>query len=509
MKTATALNLRPYQQRTAEHVRSLSRGSRACIQSPTGSGKSIIMADLLKDPMPQIVLTHRRVLLDQLANHLTNFGIDFGFRAADKPLKASAPIQLAMLQTEYSKAHKGKKWQMCPAERVHVDEVHAQKANTAQVVIQNYVDKGATLVGWTATPSEVHTVCDSIHVACTVQDLIDTDYLVPPLVFTPDGPDTRRLENVKRQLNGEFSQTELAKVWKPRVVLARVLEYYRRLTDGHAAVLFAQGVPEALFFAEEFSRVGVPSAMIAGDRIWVDGSEYDSSTELRDEIFERLEEGDLKLLTNRFVLREGWDCPTVRHVILATAFGSRAAFIQACGRGLRPFAGKEHCVFQDHGGNFWRHPQLNEDIPWILGDTERIAAMVRQEEARNGEIPDPIVCPNCAFMRVSGKQCPNCGHMHHSRSRPVMQIDGSLHMMTGPLYRPRRIRPAPGDDKMWAQAYWAAKKNRPSRTFAQIYAWIAYNNNWRWLSRDLPLMPTTERGWFIPVGEVPTKELRR
>ena len=47
------------------------------------------------------------------------------------------------------------------------------------------------------------------------------------------------------------------------------------------------------------------------------------------------ERGDLSVIVNKRLLATGYDCPTVRHVILATRIGSAILFEQIVGRATR------------------------------------------------------------------------------------------------------------------------------------------------------------------------------
>jgi hypothetical protein len=107
---------------------------------------------------------------------------------------------------------------------------------------------------------------------------------------------------------------------------------------------------------------------------------------------------------------------------------------------------------------------------------------------------------NCIF--VTG----NCGFRYDKHSHYVIQANGTLRFITGKLYKPRKVTRRDGDDKRWERAFWGARKNG-SRTFEQIYAWFAHQNNWRWLPRDLPLMPKHDYQWYLPCRDVPIKDL--
>jgi superfamily II DNA or RNA helicase len=521
------LTLRPYQTRTVEHVRDRERAGRCriCIQGPTGSGKSVKLAALLLDDTPQYVLTHRKFLLDQLAGVLTRFGVKFGYRASGYAENKSAGIQLGMIQSEWGRSFKGcktREWLLPAAARVHLDEIHANTGRVAQRMLQTFYDRGASIIGYTASPIDIAHLVDELHVTATVPELIGDGYLVPPVIYTPDGPSAEKFEMLTPQSNGEYSAKEIEKVWQPKLVLGRVIENYFRLNPlRKPAMLFAPGVPHSLWFAQQLTASGIPSAHIDGKQIWSpvqlvtpkgqeipgDNGFYDSTQVARDALFFLSRVGEIRVLCNRYLLREGLDAPWIEHVILATLFGSRASFVQACGRGLRPCheTGKTRCVFQDHGANFWRFPALDSDEPWEMGKPHRVLNKEYEERRRAGndmKAPEPIVCSQCQCLRMSGPICPECKFRHVTYARRVVEIDGKLGLSVGPMYAKRPDKKPLTDEAMWKRHFWGARLHS-NRTFNHVHAWVRKQTNRNDFPRNLPLMPRSEQDWSKPVASVP------
>jgi len=252
---------------------------------------------------------------------------------------------------------------------------------------------------------------------------------------------------------------------------------------------------------------GVPTAHIDGDDIWVDGKFYKSDSVKRAEVFERVESGNLRGMSNRFVLREGVDLPCVGHAILTAPVGSRTSLVQMCGRVLRPFENREYAIIQDHAGATIPHPALDTDEPWDWQTDPGLLAKVRVSNLRNDTIPEPIICPKCMGQRYVGDTCPYCGFRYPKRARYVYQTDGTLRLLEGKTFQAFRVTHRPDDAAVWERLYFGAKKHKPSRTPEQIRAYFAYQNNWRWLPRNVPLMPKSEHAWFLPVGQTPMNEL--
>jgi len=210
---------------------------------------------------------------------------------------------------------------------------------------------------------------------------------------------------------------------------------------------------------------------------------------------------------NRFVLREGIDWPHIHHGIFATIFGSLTSYLQAGGRLLRAHPSMENVVVQDHGGNWWRHGSLNSDQQWDLEFDDRIVSGMRENRLRQKQDQEPIVCPKCHACRLSGPKCWDCGYQHATKSRVVLQRDGSLREMNGDIFRKRRLlEPTESAKKEWCGRIHAIQRSKKptvqSMTFAQAEVSFARDHDWKYPPRDFPMMPVNEADWFRPVKEV-------
>lgn len=504
--------LRDYQQAAVDEVRRREQTDRirVALQAPTGAGKTRIMAALLRDPCPQLVLTHRRVLLDQLSEVLTKCGVPHGFRAAGREPNEKAYIQLAMVQTEHARSFRAQRVPMHNAERVHVDEIHVQKARSAQEILRAYNRRGASTIGYTATPIGLGSVVDDVIVVATVPQLVERGYLCPPKVFSCGQPDREALARLRRDASGEYLASDVNRIMRPPLIFGDVWKNYMRLNpDGRPFILYAHSVKASRWWAASLSAKGVPTAHISGEDIWVDGRSHESTEEKRRECFDRIEAGELRGLSNRFVLREGVDLPILGHAILTCPIGSRASLVQSCGRVLRPYGDREYAIIQDHSGSFIDHPALDSAAPWDWRKAPGIAERIHLAAMRDEEIPEPIVCPECKFTRYTGDTCPNCGHRYHKYARYVYQVNGDLRLMHGRSHRPRPVVRRATDEQEWLKTFHANRRYKPKRTFEQIYTYFAYKNRWRWLPRDLKYMPRDAASWFLPCGSVPLSDLRQ
>jgi len=479
--------------------------TRICLTSPTGGGKSKIMLEhILDNPDLRFQLyTDRRMLLSQLAGNLEDAGIHAGIIAAGHESEQSN-VQLCMTQTVVSQYIKGLR-NLPSCHQAFNDEAHKMSGASMQAIRDQLGDHVS--IGVTATPLGIGHFYDRLIVAGTNSELRACGALVPAYTFGPDEPDTKWIGKVKID-DGECGIPNAKRMQFAQRVFGRVVDNYRQLNpQGVPAILFAPGVRESIWFAEKLTEAGIPSAHIDGENVWLDGEQLSVTQELRDEIRDRLESGKIKVVCNRFVLREGIDWPFVQHGIFATVFGSTTSFLQAGGRLLRAHPGKSRCIIQDHGASWWRFGSLNADREWDLTHNDRIVAGLRAERIRSKKEPEPVVCPKCHGCRLGGPDCPHCGYRHTRKSRPVLQADGTLREMRGDIFRARRIAERTERlEKDWVYRIRAIKRSKkPSvknMTFAEVEANFARENDWRYPPRDLPLMPIHDADWFRPVREV-------
>ena len=502
------MSLWPPQQRgLAQLSQHLERGRcDVCVTLPTGGGKTRMIQHVLQTPHKrQLLLTGRRLLFEQTVGVMERAGVKFGLRAAGYQLDNMQPIQLAMIQTEYARRNKIPKHD---CEIIHVDEAHSHKAGMMAALREYY--EGASWVGWTATPLDVDEWYEHLVVAGNMTDLRACGAVVPAIHYGPDEPD---LAQIRRQANADYPAGEVIKAMMTHTILGRVVRHYHQINhDEKPTILFAPGVQESKWFAQYLSSYGIPAAHIDGDNVWYKGQNYESDQEARREVAAMSAAGEIKIVCNRFVLREGIDWPWIEHGIFATVYGSLKAYLQSGGRILRQHyidgvPQLKRVTIQDHGGNWWRHGSLNSDREWRLDHTDYMVCELREERLRAKKIAQPICCPRCHAIRLSGPQCPACGHEHVKGSRMVVQADGSLREHVGDIVKPRRLYQKPDLQRKWERCYWRA--HRAGMTFNQARGLFAYEHNWNYPPTNLPLMPLNETDWFEKVARVPKNELIR
>src|SRR5262249_106344 len=144
--------LRPYQHNViADYEAEIAAGKRRIILvAPTGSGKTIIGAEIIKRTIAAhktvLVLAHRREIVNPTTAKLTANGAPHGIIQAgeEDKLRPMAAVQIASIQTLHARAMRTETIKLPPADLLVIDEAHHCPAHTYLKIIKSYPD--ATLL---------------------------------------------------------------------------------------------------------------------------------------------------------------------------------------------------------------------------------------------------------------------------------------------------------------------------------------------------------------------------
>lgn len=507
----------------AATVEAISAGyRRILITSPTGGGKTTMMRLLIESFLDRGLncglYSNRKLLIEQTSTFFKKIGIEHGIRASGHEQNHHLPVQISSVQTESRrvlKAEKNSLKSLHKGDLVIIDEAHVQTGNEIQEIVRRHMEDGAAVVGYTATPIDLGDIYQKLIVAGNNSELRKCGALVRAIHYGPDEPDVmeyRKLKAAQKMLEENITQKQASKLIMNSTIWGRVFHWYKRLNPHcQPGILFAPGVKESRWFAEQFNRAGIPSAHIDSKEIWINGQEYKTCKTARKDLIAKSKDGTIRIICNRYVMREGIDLPWLVHGILATIFNLQS-YLQSGGRLLRSCLGKKECIIQDHGGNWWRHGSLNADRAWHLEDTLSSTYGIRANRIRQRKEKEPFRCPQCGIILGFGDCCPvelgGCGFkLIREKTRPVIQLDGTLSQMTGDIFRPRRLCRKDNVAKLWEKVYWRAKSKKWDATFAQAEAVFARENNWTWPPRWLPFMPRNEGDFYQRVAKVPLSDL--
>jgi DNA repair protein RadD len=207
--------LRPYQLDVINQCRQkLADGVfKICLVAPTGAGKTVIAAEIIRSAVAKgkrvLVLAHTREIIKQTSLKLNAAGIAHGVIMATDTIRPYEPVQVASVQTYWSRVMRTKRMDPPPADLVIVDECHHIRARTWFKIIDSY--PGVALIGLTATPcrSDGRGLGSSFEalVECPqVAELIVGEWLVGTRTYAPAEIDLRGI----RTQTGDYVVSELA-----------------------------------------------------------------------------------------------------------------------------------------------------------------------------------------------------------------------------------------------------------------------------------------------------------
>lgn len=403
--------LRPYQREAIDALYKYWQSStgHGVIVVPTGGGKSLIMAAIIKEICEKwpgtriLVLAHVRELIqqnyDEIKGHWPE--ADIGIYSAGLGRKDHrAQVLVAGIQSIADKIER-----LDPApEIVIIDECHLIPRNdstrykkTLKTLAQMYPH--LRVVGLSATPYRLDSgwlhvgdgaIFDAIIYDIPIQRLINEGYLSPVVT---------KATRVKIKTDGvghigkEFSAHELEQSAMADNTTERIVaDMIERAKDRRKWLVFACGVAHAQQLTDALNNSGIPSAIITGE----------TPEDDRDSIIDAYKGNALepiRAIVNVQVLTTGFNVPSVDFIALCRPTESVGLYVQMVGRGTRRAEGKTDCLVADYAGLTIRHGPIDAVDPNGKPYTEG-----------SDGIPPAKECPNCMTIILAGlKVCPICG----------------------------------------------------------------------------------------------------
>jgi superfamily II DNA or RNA helicase len=492
--------------------------------SATGAGKSDMMWALAQYYQSQgakcLILTNRKMLTYQTMLNAQAKGIGFGVRAASlaEHFDSTQDIQISSIQTEISRTINSNRWEPFDADYVFVDEGHLQASGESEKFLRSYLHRNRKIVGLSATPVGMSHLYPKLVVSGKPSECLAAGAHVRAVIKAPFEFD---LSKVKRVKTGEYSIGDIRKhVWSQQIVGRVIEEWFTENPDKRPTLVFAPCVESSIGLTLDFMRQGVKAAHIDANKVQINDQVYsDTDGKIRQEVLDAWKDGDIKVICNRFVLREGIDLPQMYHLVLACPMGSIKTYLQSTGRVIRYSAETpDHVLITDHAGSYYKFGGgPNRDRNWeemYYQTEEQIEKKIREQAEKNPD-QDPIVCPHCGTVRHGNMPaCPappvGCGRESRGRSKMIVQQNGELRRVTGPNFRPPRTRPrTSADQQRWDNLYFRTRNSTSPRAmnFNQLKA-LFYRTYGYYPPGDLLRMPRDESTWSRKVNQTEAAALR-
>jgi ATP-dependent helicase IRC3 len=387
-----SIELRPYQRDalTAIEAAALRGVTRQVVSLPTGSGKTVIFAHLIRERQTRtLILVHRdeliRQTLDKLAMVAQSTALDIGVIKAARDEHAG-DVVVASVQTLQRETRLQRLAQTF--ELIVVDECHHALPDNSYGRILRHVgtdqEDGPLTVGYTATPyrpnndpiitaGETPGCFDEVVYSLPLMGLIAQGYL-SPIVAKGIFLDSLNLDEVRIR-HGDYVESDLAEALMAADAPEHLVRGYRDLAPERRALIFCPTVAMAYAVEHAFRSGGLTAATVVGE----------TPTEERQAIYSQVRAGRLNALVSCAVLTEGFDEPIIDCIMLARPTKSKVLMFQCIGRGLRLWPPKEDCLLIDATGATKRHGLLSIAAELGLLKPKTPHEMTEGEEARTGE----------------------------------------------------------------------------------------------------------------------------
>lgn len=384
--------LRPYQE---EAIKALWRfwketpEGKPLILAPTGSGKSIIIAEICKRVLEQrptykiIVLSHRKEIIAQNAEALSKLiNKPIGIYSAGLNQKTIRSVTCANIQSIYKKK--------VDAQLIICDECHLVGQNSDSMYQKFLSQSNAKVVGFTATSMRLDSgsligpdktfshICYDI----SIQALIEQGYLSKLI--------SKRTEQVVdfsevRKSGYDYNQEALEAKMLP-LVERHAQEILRRTADRKKILVFCSGVAHAKQVSE---ALGDRADYVTGEMV----------NFVRQAKLTNFMQGNTRYLCNCEILTTGFNYPDIDCIVLLRATQSAALYIQAVGRGSRIAPHKSNCLILDFGSNIDRHGPID-------------CITIRNKDGSSKVKTDKMPIKECAkcgaLVAIRTRICPEC-----------------------------------------------------------------------------------------------------
>lgn len=400
------MELRSYQTRAIEQLYdwfSCNPTGNPVLNMPGGSGKSVVIASIVKDAVQNwkgtrvLMLVHSRELVAQNADKLRKLwpNAPIGIYSASlNKRQLNEPITYAGIQSVWSKAHL-----LGHQDLVIVDECHAisnKETGTYRKLLSDLlaINPSMRIVGFSASPYRLgqgmitdgdEALFKEIIEPVTINELIYHGHLVPlRSKATEHKLDTAGLH--KR--GGEFIQGEMEQRFNTQDHNHQVANEIAMLAkDRKHWLIFCSGVAHAEAFSNRLNELGISSHWLTAN---------DAPT-IRESKLKDFETGKVRAMCNVGILTTGYDFPALDCIAFLRATASPGLYLQMAVRGMRTHPEKTNCLVLDFAGVVQTH-----------GPITGVNAPEAHVEG-NGEAPVKV-CDNChELVHPTARQCPVCG----------------------------------------------------------------------------------------------------
>lgn len=399
------MQLRPYQERSITELYEWLRKNKGnvVVSLPTGSGKSVVIAELCRRALQEypktriLMLTKTKELIEQNAQKIRTLwrNAPMGIYSASVGKKQlGEPITVGGPQSIVNKIDRLGHIDLLICDECH-DISHKDEGSYRKIINRLLeINSAMRVIGYTASPfrlghgliTDKPAIFDDIIEPVSIEEMIYKNYLSPlKSKMTEFQINTH---NVKKR-GGEYIESELQKVVDTsHNNLQMIREVLRRSEGRKSWMFFCTGVDHAYHIRDLLLAHNVPAISVTGEMSKID----------REKAIADFRSGKIRAVTNVNCLSTGFDHAEIDLICLARPTMSPGLYLQQVGRGMRIAPDKKDCLVLDFAG--------------VVAQHGPITAVEPPSKAGSGDGEAPVrICDEChEICHASIKVCPACGH---------------------------------------------------------------------------------------------------
>jgi ribonuclease E len=326
---------------------------------PTASGKTIAAAGFVEAARTEgvLILTHRRLLVDQFRRELRDHG--YADRLTEAVLTGQTakriPNPITIQTYAWFARHVGE-LDRSAYQLVICDEAHTALGEKTSAAIRSL--DGPIYVGMTATEELIAKQVSDVFPA-SVDDLPLADAarrgLIAPLRCLRVPP-VAAINQVPI-VGGDFEERALAQALDHEALNMAAATLYRERFDDTPGIVYAAGVEHAYNLATAFRAAGIKAEAVSGRTPPVKLAE----------ILAAYERAEIDVLINAMLLAEGWNSPRATVVMHLAPTASKRVYQQRIGRIMRMHPRKEAGIVVDFTPKAATHNDRVVSLHSLLG----------------------------------------------------------------------------------------------------------------------------------------------
>lgn len=362
---------------------------RIMVNLPTRAGKSIIACMLVEAFSGESIyfIAHKKILITQMSEELTENGIQHGIIAPWAP-QLRYRVQVISKDTFYNRYKTMASTGWKPPKLIIVDEAHMSQGARYKEILDAFPE--SILIGLTATVIRLdgrpfRPMFEHLIKGPSISELQKKERLCEIDTFVADFDDS----GIRTRAGDYVTGDVLEKVDKPAVI-SNLVSHWETFAKGKKTLTFCASIKHAQDVAEQFNEAGYPSIAL---------SSKSTSQELKEKV-QAYYRGEYINLVSVDLFLMGFTVKDCGCILQARPTQSLMVYLQALGRGM-VWLPRKKLINLDCVNNYIRHGLPDDDREWTLDGATKKAK----------EIASLKKCPACFRpVPVATRVCEHCGY---------------------------------------------------------------------------------------------------